>query len=206
MKIVLSALASFAATNVDDLVLLMILAAQAADNRVKKRHIWAGQFLAIGLITALGVAGGLAIDLLPKGFDSYLRYLGFLPIVLAVLQFVDAKRGAKHKRRQKTRTRLQAAPRQDEDAGGKVGVGQVFFLLFSAGADNVGVYIPLFAGMTRPELYVSVGLFAALAGLFCFLALRLAGHKKLEETIQKYEGIVVPAVLVLIGLSMLLGA
>lgn len=203
--LLLKAIVSFLATNVDDVVLLMILAAQVQDNRVKRHHIWAGQFLTIGLIVGISLVGALVIGSLPKTLDIDLRWLGFVPIALGIWHFSDIRRGGKHRRRQNVRARLNAAPRQDEAKEGKVNVGQVFGMLFSAGIDNVGVYVPLFVTMAYAEMTISTILFMGITWALCFVALRLARIPALEKTIQRYEMILVPLVLVIIGVTMLLG-
>lgn len=202
--LLIKAILSFLATNVDDVVLLMILAAQVQDNRVKRHHIWIGQFLAIGLIVGLSLAGALAASMLPDAVTANLHWLGFLPIALGIWHFTDIRRGSKHRRRQRVREKLSAAPRQDEDKEGKVSVSKVFAMLFTAGIDNVGVYIPLFAMMARAEMAVSTIIFMGLTWVLCFVALRLARIPALEKPIQKYEMILVPLVLIIIGITMLI--
>lgn len=202
ITVLLGAVLAFVATNIDDLVLVMILGAEAGQDRRRRGHIWAGQMLATGLIVAVGVAGALLASLLPEGFEGWLRYLGVLPILIGLWHIVETLLGRRKKRRGVVRAKVrQAAGAQ---AAGGLGVGKVFFMLFSACADNAGVYIPLFSGMGVAEMVVCVALFMGLAVLFCALALKLAGNARLETAIQRYEAVLVPVVLILIGVGMIL--
>lgn len=202
IMMLLQALFAFAATNVDDLVLVMILGAEAGRDRRRLGHIWAGQLLATGLIVAVGVAGALLAGLLPEGFEGWLRYLGVLPVLIGLWHIAETLLGRRKRRRGIVRAKShQAAGTQ---VSGRTGVGKVFLVLFSACADNAGVYIPLFSKMGTAGMAICAVMFMGLAALLCALALKLAGNRKLEATIQRYEAVLVPVVLILIGVGMIL--
>ena len=205
IQTIFSAILSFLSTNVDDLILLMILSGQAGINKVKKRHIWAGQYLAIGSITALGMIGALALGLLPDGFEAYLRYMGILPILIAAWHILQIFLQNREKHRTQLHARLKKAPNHTENTVGKVGIAQVFFLLFSAGVDNAGVYIPVFSKMNTVGRLTALAVFFVLTGALCWFAMKLANNKVFETAMKKYETVLVPIVLALIGLAMLVG-
>ena len=202
ITLILRAMLAFVATNVDDLVLVMILGAEAGKDRRRRGHIWAGQLLATGLIVVLGVAGALLVGFLPAGFEGWLRYLGLLPIFIGLWHIAETMLGRRKKKRGVVRSKAHAA--KDTQVSNRLGVGKVFFVLFSACADNAGVYIPLFSQMGGVEMALCAGLFMTLAVLFCALALKLAGNTRLETLIQRYEAVLVPVVLILIGVGMIL--
>ena len=56
-EVILTSIVSFAGTNIDDIFVLMVLFAQA-ERRQERAKIAAGQYLGIGLLTLLSIAGG----------------------------------------------------------------------------------------------------------------------------------------------------
>lgn len=175
-----AAAAAFAATNIDDLFVLMLLFGQADGKRARLR-IAAGQFLGIGLLTLVSVAAALGLGLVP---GSYLRLLGLVPILLGLRAWKQRN--------------------EQEEMPSAVGVLSTALLTIANGGDNLGVYIPLFTGYTAGQLAVTAAVFGLLCGLWCLLGARLASLPRVRETIHRWKGILVPAVLILLGLSILL--
>lgn len=177
-----TAAAAFAATNVDDLFVLMLLFGQArgADER---RKIVLGQFLGVALLTAVSLAGGLGLGLLAP---RYLRLLGLAPIALGL-------------RAWRNRNDREEAP------GNTLSAPAVAALTVVNGGDNIGVYLPLFAQMRGGERAVTLLVFALLCGLWCAVSRRLAALPAVAQTISRHKSWLVPLVLVLLGLCILMG-
>ena len=73
--------AAFAATNVNDFSVLMLLFGQE-ESRLARRKICLGQLLGLAVLTAASVACALGLGGLPK---AWLRLLGLVPAVLILL-------------------------------------------------------------------------------------------------------------------------
>ena len=173
--------AAFAATNVDDLFVLMLLFGQA-ESRLARRKICLGQLLGLAVLTAASVACALGLGVLPK---AWLRLLGLVPITLGVRAWLT-RRG------------------EDEQAPSAVGLLSTALLTVANGGDNLGVYIPLFAGFDGGQLTLCAGVFALMTLLWCLLGARLASLPRVGAAIGKYKAVLVPAVLILLGLYILL--
>ena len=171
---------AFVATNVDDLFVLMLLFGQARGKGARLR-ITEGQFVGIGLLFAASAAAALGLGRVP---EQYLRLLGLVPIVLGLRAWKN--RGG-----------------QEEEVFA-AGVLSTAMLTVANGGDNLGVYIPLFAGYTAGELAVTAAVFTLLCGLWCLLGAKLASLPRVREGIGRWKGILVPAVFILLGLSILL--
>ena len=176
-----AAAAAFAATNIDDLFVLMLLFGQAGD-RARRRKICLGQLLGIAALTAVSAVCALGLGRIPA---RYLRLLGLVPVVLGIRAWRD-RNG------------------QEETDAPAVGLLGTAALTVSNGGDNLGVYIPLFAGLEAGRLLLCAGTFAAMTLLWCLLGSRLASLPRVGEAIRKYRGVLVPTVLVLLGLHILL--
>ena len=181
LQVLAAAAAAFVGTNLDDLLILMLLFAQA-DDRAGRRRIAAGQYLGIGGLTAFSMLCALGLGRVP---GEYLRLLGLVPMVLGLRTFVTRNR-------------------PEEAAVSGVGVLSTAALTIANGGDNLGVYIPLFAGDTAGQLAVTAAAFALLCGLWCLFAAKLASLPPVQAVIRNWKGILVPAVLILLGLSIIL--
>ena len=174
--------AAFIGTNLDDILILMLLFAQAED-RAGKGRVAAGQYLGLGLLTAASMVCARGLKLIPAG---YVRLLGLVPIALGVRAWLS---------------RDQAAA----DAPAKrMGVLPVAALTIANGGDNLGVYIPLFSGFGGRQLALCAVVFAVFCGLWCLLGAKLASLPRVQAAVRKWKGVLVPAVLILLGLSILL--
>ena len=181
LGIFFTAAAAFAATNVDDLFVLMLLFGQAQSG-ADRRRITAGQYVGVALLTAVSLAGAWGLGRIPA---QYLRLLGLVPIALGIRAWLQ--RGG-----------------PDETAGSALSVFAVAALTVSGGGDNIGVYLPMFTGMNGSEQGITLLVFALLCGLWCLLGSRLAALPAVGKAIARHKGWLVPLVLLLIGLSILL--
>ena len=173
--------AAFAATNVDDLFVLMLLFGQA-ESRLARQKICLGQLLGIAALTAASVACALGLGGVP---EAWLRLLGLVPLILGIRAW--PKRSG-----------------EEERAPSAVGLLSTALLTVANGGDNLGVYIPLFAGFDGGQLALCAGVFALMTLLWCLLGARLASLPRVGAAIGKYKAVLVPAVLILLGLHILL--
>lgn len=86
-KLIVSALISYAATNIDDLVLLMNFFTEAAigNSPMKVRNIFLGQYLGFLILLSFSLIGYFVSFVLPI---EMLGFLGFVPIILGLKEIV----------------------------------------------------------------------------------------------------------------------
>ncbi|HEY9806298.1 MAG TPA: cadmium resistance transporter, partial [Candidatus Obscuribacterales bacterium] len=68
------------------------------------------------------------------------------------------------------------------------------------GGDNIGIYVPLFASSDRDRLGITLLIFFALLGLWCWVAQQLTRHPAITPLITRYSNTFVPVVLIGLGL------
>ena len=175
----LASVAAFAATNLDDLLVLMLLFGQAED-RLSRWKICLGQLLGIGVLTLASVVAALGLRMVP---GQYVRLLGAVPILLGVRAWLDRD--------------------GDEESASAAGVLSTALLTVANGGDNLGVYIPLLTGFSAGQLALCAAVFAVMTLLWCLLGSRLAALPRVGGFIGRYKGILVPAVFILLGVSIL---
>jgi cadmium resistance protein CadD (predicted permease) len=91
-----TAVALFAATNVDDLVVLALFsAASRATGRPRRWEIWAGQYLGFAILVGLSLAVGRGLSLI---LSRWLWLLALIPLTVGVITLVAAIRQARRPR------------------------------------------------------------------------------------------------------------
>ncbi|WP_431976784.1 cadmium resistance transporter [Micromonospora haikouensis] len=168
----------FAATNIDDIVVLTVLfVAARSTGRPRPGDIVAGQYLGIGALVAAAAVAAAGLLVVP---DPWTGLLGLLPIALGVRALLA---------------------RSDDDGppavvGGLLGVAGV---TIANGADNIAVYVPVFHSLAPADALVWLVVFAALVGLWCAVAAGLGGHPAVVRWVGRVGHWLVPVVFVAIG-------
>ena len=179
----------FASTNVDD---IFVLVAFFSDRAFRGREVVAGQVLGMGALIAASVFLSTVARLVPP---RYVGLLGVIPIVLGVFKLVQRAGSAtdeKHLLR---------------PSGGSFGRGvAVGLTTMATGGDNIGVYVPMFATRTRPELAVTIVGFLLLTTVWCAAGHRLVTHPRSGTLLRLHARRVTPFVFIALGLFILINS
>ena len=161
---IITGIISFAATNIDDIVILTLFYAQM-NATFRKRHIVAGQYLGFTalLIASLpGFFGGLIVPRILIGI------LGLVPIAIGISYLMN---------QEKVGDQVQAV--SDEAGHSRASTlasllspqtYKVAAVTFANGGDNIGIYVPLFASSDLTSLGVILSVFFLLIGVWCYVA------------------------------------
>lgn len=85
------------------------------------------------------------------------------------------------------------------------GVMGIMMLTAANGADNLGVYIPVFSRYSTWEQLEAAAVFGCMTAVWCLAGVKLAGCAPVKECIRKSGHILIPAVLVCLGIRILMG-
>ena len=186
---VLQAIGLFAATNIDDIIVLSLFFARGAGQRGTTARILAGQYLGFAgiLVAAILVTTGAGAFLPPAAIP----YFGLIPLGLGLWAAWEAWRGDGD---------------DDDEAkvvGKKVGVGTVAGVTFANGGDNIGVYTPVFLSVEPLAVVAYCVIFLALVAVLVALARFVATRPPIAEVLERFEHILFPIVLIGLGIVIL---
>ncbi|MCE5193405.1 MAG: CadD family cadmium resistance transporter [Candidatus Cryosericum sp.] len=188
MTTILTAIATYVATSVDYLIILLIFFSQENSKRQMKGVVW-GQYLGTTALIVISLLAAFGLSFIPQ--DWVIGLLGMVPIALGL----------------RVAFKKEKEPEEDEviDSARKYRsvVLSMTLLTIASGGDNIGVYVPLFSSLTPPNIFVTLVVFYILVAALCFASYRLANFKYLRETIERYERIIVPVVLIGLGIAIL---
>ncbi|GAA0779722.1 CadD family cadmium resistance transporter [Clostridium subterminale] len=211
---IITAFISFASTNIDDIFILMLFFSQI-NNGMEKRHIIIGQYLGIILLITISIIGALGVSLIPS---EYVGLLGLVPIYLGVKAYIGHKKDHKNnvdigQRQIQNSEDLELIKITDIKEEGILSFVMKFInpsavkvlgLTFANGADNIGIYIPLFSSMSLRDIFITVIVFMFLTALWCFIGMKLAEHSLIQRIIEKYKNIFIPIVFIGLGIFILI--
>lgn len=189
------ALSAFAATDIDDLLLLAAFFSKAA---LSARAVFIGQFAGIAVLVLVSVAAALLALTVPPGWSAL---LGLIPLGMGLRALLKLREGDDDS--DEVDEGLEAAERAAQKLHSQwLAVAAV---TIANGGDNLGVYIPLFA--RSPQLIGLYALvFAVLTALWCVLAWWLVRHPRVGGSITRYGNLALPVVLIALGLVILADA
>jgi cadmium resistance protein CadD (predicted permease) len=68
------------------------------------------------------------------------------------------------------------------------------------GADNIGIYIPVFNGYSWFDFMITIIVFAPLIALWCYMGNKIANYPLIKTKLQKYKNIFVPLLFIGLGI------
>lgn len=201
VQAILTGTTAFIATNIDDIVILMLFFAQV-NATFRPKHIVIGQYLGFAVLILASLPGFFGGLLIPK---EWIGLLGFLPIVIGVKQWLSPDDDddvqtvsyelihADEKRSLLSKLATILTPQT-------YGVSAV---TIANGGDNIGIYVPLFANSNLTTLGVTLLVFTVLIAVWCGIAYRLAQFPAIARVLTRYGHAIVPLVLIGLGIFIL---
>ncbi|MBD1998008.1 cadmium resistance transporter [Leptolyngbya sp. FACHB-541] len=202
VQAITTGIAAFAATNIDDIIILMLFFAQV-NAILRPYHIVTGQYLGFLVLILASLPGFIGGLLIPR---AWIGLLGILPIIIGVSQLLN---------RDKPDTDVQTLSHQPGSTSERSPSSKLAALLtpqtysvaavtLANGGDNIGIYVPLFASCDLPMLLLILTVFFVLIGVWCYVAYRLARFPAIAHLLTRYGRAIVPFVLIGLGMFILL--
>ncbi|MDZ7952723.1 cadmium resistance transporter [Nostoc sp. DedQUE09] len=184
---------AFIATNIDDIVILLLFFSQINAN-FRPRHIVAGQFLGFTVLLILslsGLFGGLVLS------KSWIGLLGLLPMSIGISSLVNSEEDSSSP--EKVVAATEEAEASTITRFFSPQAYSVAAVTIANGSDNISVYVPLFASSKLESFLVIIGLFFILLGVWCYVAYKLINNRAIADVLTRYVNNVVPFILIGLG-------
>ncbi|KAA1015910.1 cadmium transporter [Paraburkholderia panacisoli] len=211
LSLVLLAIVAYAATNIDNLFVLLAFLARARGGR---HRVIAGQCAGSLVLIAGSILFAALLMHLPSGYTGL---LGLLPIGVGLSQAWErlgpgvaqrtkaasdeahASTGAKKSRASAASTALSNAASSTRASSFLTVAG----VAIANGSDNLAVYVPLYASHSPSENALISLVFVVMTGVWCAAAVWLVEHPLLGAPIRRYGTALLPLILLAIGVSVI---
>ncbi|KYC41629.1 transporter [Scytonema hofmannii PCC 7110] len=186
---------AFTATNIDDLLILLLFFSQVNATFTYK-HIITGQYLGffILIVASLsGLFGGLVLS------AHWIGLLGLMPIAMGISSLVNGEDSSED-------SESETEESEESILSGLVSpqTYSVASVTIANGSDNISVYVPLFASGNSVSFLIVVSIFFLLIGVWCYVAYQLIRQKDIAEILTRYGNDLVPFVLIGLGTFIIL--
>ncbi len=196
MRLFLETLFVFISTEIDDFLVFVVLFAsqKSSKNRVL---IFSGRFLAVFLAALFSASASSLISALPR---FYLRFLGLIPLVIGAVKIFrkndeDDDENVFNKHGNSAKGAFLAAVSLFFSA---------FLITLASSGDNAGIYIPFFLDFSFSQKFFALAEISFLNLAWTFLQLKSASLPVAGKIVRKYGRVLVPAVFILLGISVLI--
>ncbi len=190
LPLIILGITAFAATNVDDSLLLLLL---FGDRRFRARHVFVGQAVGIGLLVLISLLVALLALAVP---GRWVGLLGLAPIVIGGRELLARRDGGQEEDAALDTAVTRATP-------GWRRAASVAGLTLANGGDNIGVYAPLFAARPPAQTGLLLVVFAVMLAGWLFGAFYLARRSIFAGRILTLSHQIFPYTLIGVGLFLL---
>lgn len=196
--VIMAAIAAFIVTNIDDLLVLLLLFAQSRSVR-ERAQVVIGQTSGFTVLILASLPGIFSQHIVPV---SWLHWLGLVPLGIGI--------------------KLLLQPQKDEDIPsedlilttpapnswisrlskiwGNPRIYAIAAITIANGGDNIAVYLAFFAPQTWLQLGMTLSIFYVMLGLWCYLAYSSTKHPVVARTLETYGHRIMPWVFISLGI------
>ncbi|PPF56553.1 cadmium transporter [Rathayibacter sp. AY1C2] len=185
-----AAIGLFAATNIDDIVVLTVLFLASARGSLPGWKVVAGQYLGFATLVAISVVAAAGLTIIP---DEWVGLLGLIPLAIGLYGLIRT-----------LRSRGDDDDDDDESSISAVGLLGVAGITIANGADNISLYTPVFRTSPIADTVVTIVVFFLLVAVWCLIARVVGTNKTVTELLERVEHWLVPAVFIGLGLFILI--
>jgi cadmium resistance transport/sequestration family protein len=188
LSTILTAVGLFAATNIDDIVVLTVLFLASTRGRPRPWQIVTGQYLGFITLVIISVIAALGLTIVP---DEWVGFLGLIPLGIGIYTLIKGLRRGDD-------------DDDDDDKITAVGLLGVAGITIANGADNISIYTPIFRTNSVGDTIVMIVVFLILVAVWCAAGRLIGTNKAITEKLEKVEHWLVPVVFIGLGLFILI--
>ncbi|MBF2005794.1 MAG: cadmium resistance transporter [Chlorogloeopsis fritschii C42_A2020_084] len=195
-------ISAFIATNIDDIVILLLLFSQL-NSTFRSKHIVAGQYLGFTVLiiaSLTGLFGGLVIP------SNWIGLLGLIPMAMGISSLINRKEDETQEAAHCGEVVVPTVEYQDANTTSLFNTQtySVAAITIANGSDNISVYVPLFASGDLGNFLIIVGVFFILIAVWCYLAYKFTSQAKIANILSRYSSYIFSFVLIILGAIIIL--
>jgi cadmium resistance protein CadD (predicted permease) len=168
---IITGLVAFIATNIDDILILLVFFAQVNEN-FRPWQIVVGQYLGFTILVIFSLPGLFDGLILPQ---SWIGLLGLIPIAIGISSLVN-----------KETEQLADGTQEITPSFLTPKIYTVAAITVANGSDNISIYIPLFSSTQLENFLIIIGLFFLLLAIWCYAAYQLTHQQTIADFLTKY--------------------
>lgn len=192
VKAITTGVTAFSATNIDDLVILMLFFSQV-NTTFRRRHVVIGQYLGFTALVIASLPGFFSGLLIPQ---YWIDRLGLVPITIGLSMLLNPENNSVDD--------VTEIEQSDLFSSFSPQIYSVAAVTFVNGGDNISIYVPLFASSNVESFLIILGVFFLLLGVWCYVTYKLSRQKAIADVLTRYGNTLVPFVLIGLGVFIVL--
>ncbi|TAE58897.1 MAG: transporter [Nostocales cyanobacterium] len=188
---IITGVVAFGATNIDDLLILLVFFAQVDDN-FRPWQVVLGQYLGFTVLIILSLPGLFGGLILPA---NLIGLLGLIPIAIGINILVNYEVDIS------AEILPQPTPNSSSNEGFffNTNIYTVAIITVANGSDNISIYIPLFSSIKLDIFFIILALYFCLLMGLCYVGYKLTHQRKIAQFLTEYGSYFVPFVLMGLG-------
>ncbi|ARV61368.1 transporter [Nostocales cyanobacterium HT-58-2] len=195
ISVISTGFAAFAATNLDDIVVLLLFFSQV-NATFRHQHIVVGQYLGFTALVLASLPSFFGGRLFP---EAWIGILGTVPIAIGINRLLNPAMDE-----DETPPELEQSQNSWLASLFSPQAYGVAAVTIANGGDNLSIYVPLFASSTGEDLGAILVVFFSLVAVWCYTAYRLTKIPALAKLFTRYGSYFVPFVLIGLGIFILI--
>jgi cadmium resistance protein CadD (predicted permease) len=193
--------AAFATTFDDNLYLTAFFG--KINRTFRPKHIILGEFIGFTALVVASLPGFFGGLILPA---AWIGLLGFLPIAIGISNLMSREE-EESVQTVSVFTSYDEPQRHNQSLWATIRDRQTYrvsAVTIANGANNIGIYVPLFASSNLPSLGVILCVCYLTIGLWCFLSYYMTRNRLAAPVVARYGQKIFPFMLIYLGLSILI--
>jgi cadmium resistance protein CadD (predicted permease) len=186
---------AFAATNIDDLFILMVF---FANPNFRTSQIILGQYIGMGLLLVVSLLGSLIALVIP---NNLIGLAGLFPVAIGIKELLKLRNAAANAKDYIDNTEI---TNQLSKNRWRASTYFQFILVATvtfSGGEEIGIYTSIFVTQNSlSELFSIIMVVMVLTGIWCAISIYIVKHSRLAAYFRRISKRVLP--FVLIGLGM----
>lgn len=185
IQTILTALAVYIATSVDEIPILFMLYTRQS-NRGNAKLITLAYFLGTFVLIGIGLLGSFGLSFIPEQW--IIGLFGLVPLVLGIKVLIKGENDDEEEDAENITKKYQSL------------MLQVLAITIGLGADDLSVYVPLFTTVDGWNILIMILVFAISTALLCRISYKLTSIRQLVEFTEKYERFIIGIIFSVIGI------